>query len=881
MNAENWQKVKLILEEALEIAPALRDDFLEKNCAGDERLRREVESLLEFENDSFDPLEQPVHSFIGENGSAEKSLIGKTVGKYKILREIGAGGMGSVFLARRDDGEFDQTAAVKFLRQGFFSRTALNRFRRERQILARLRHPFIAQLLDGGATDDDTPFLVMEYVEGEPITKFADRKNLSLEARLDLFGKVCEAVSFAHQNLIIHRDLKPDNILVSEDGTPKLLDFGIAKLLSETDIKATLTRHQALTPEYASPEQLLGKNITTASDVYSLGIILYKLLTGEHPFIKDGMTADQLWQTISRNEPARPSLVKTKSQGNDQNPKSKIRNLKSLRGDLDNIVLKALRREPERRYATVAEFSRDIKNYLAGYPVSARPDTFSYRTKKLISRNPLAFSAILIAFVSLIAGLFAVSYQARIADAERRRAERRFNDVRQLANSFMFEINEEIERSPVRAREKLVERALEYLDTLAAESEGDAELESELATAYEKIGTIQSELFKPNLGKTSAALRSHQKSLEIREKLFRAEPENIARGIDVGKSLKLVGDIFSMSGKVAEAAENYRRAIAAYEKLLAIDQKNAEVKRHLARSYARLGQAVLRSGSLDDSLANYNRSLEIFQNLASDNPADESLQRFLGIIYSYIGFVKMEMGETQEAVRFFSDSLALIEKLAADDPENLQSLSDRSIAHLWLGVALSLTADNEKTFYHLQKSLDIQKEVFESDEKNFGEQNALADCYLELGRAFLIKNQNKKAIENLRKAIENYSAVWQTDRENFSAKRQIAFTERNLAEALQQSGKDAEALELFEKSLEDFKQLTALDPNNIEWRHDLAVCYLNIGEILSGRENPAEARENFENARILLENLFTRSPRSVRIQNRLETVNDHLAKLQK
>lgn len=903
MTPENWQKAKIILEKALETSPASRPALLAEACGGDEHLRQEIEALLEFDNTKLDLLEQTAFSAVFSNGFHEdrKHFTGKQIGKYKIIEELGAGGMGVVFLAERTGGEFEQQVAVKFLRHGLFGKSALSRFLRERQILARLRHPFIAGLIDGGATEDGTPYLVMEYIEGTPITSYAEKHNLSTEQRLDLFRKVCEAVSFAHQNLIVHRDLKPDNILITADGSPKLLDFGIAKLLSDNEINHTQTRHQALTPEYASPEQIKGETITTASDVYCLGIILYELLTGSHPFRRKGKNSASVWQAIHQSDPPRPSSVSRepnsrfrisnfkfqRTKNKDQSPrtedqilnrKSQIANRKFLRGDLDNIVLKALRREPERRYKSVGEFSQDIKNYLRGFPVSALPDTFFYRAERFIKRNPLAFVAILVAFVSLLAGLLMSNYQARIANAERARAERRFNDVRQLANSFMFEINEEIKRSPVKAREKLVARAVEYLDTLAQEAEGDAELESELATAYEKIGDVQSELFRPSLGKTSDALISHQKALQIREKLFAAEPQFTARGLKVADSRLRVGDIFSMSGRVAEARAEYREAVSLFDKLLALEPGNPEIRRKKSEAYARLGQSVLRSGSLTEALEYYEKALEISQNLLNENSSDQKLQRSVGILYSYIGYVKIEMGETDEAIRYFRDALAVDEKIFATDPGNKEFQSYRSISHLWYGIALSVSENGlDESLRQIRQALEIQKAITEADRDNFGEQNSLADCYLELGRAQIKAGQASAAIENLNLAIKNYEAVWQTDRQNLSARRQINFARRHLGDAFQLKKENAKALQIYRQTLEEFEELTAADPNNTEWRHDLAHCLLKIGEVLWKTGDKAQAKANLEQALPILEKLSAESPKNIYKRQDLEAVRKYLA----
>ena len=324
MNAERWQKVKLILEDALEIAPFARSAFLEKSCV-DNEMRREVESLLEFETE--DALDETAFSHLTDNHS--RSLIGKQIGKYKILSEIGAGGMGAVYLAERADGAFEQKVALKLIRRAVVSDFALRRFVNERQILASLDHPHIAHLVDGGTTDDDLPYFVMEYVEGANIIEYVRCENLTLEAKLDLFREICAAVSFAHQNLVIHRDLKPSNILVTRDGIPKLLDFGIAKLVKTEVSTQTATQHFAFTPEYASPEQIRGEKLTTATDIYSLGVILYELLTEMRPFKFEGKSIAQVIESVTQNESTAPSAISNSNFKLGEQKKSKIQNPKS------------------------------------------------------------------------------------------------------------------------------------------------------------------------------------------------------------------------------------------------------------------------------------------------------------------------------------------------------------------------------------------------------------------------------------------------------------------------------------------------------------------------------------------------------------------------
>lgn len=897
MNAERWQKIKNILENALETAPESRSVYLGEACGNDENLRNEVEKLLEFERTEEDILEQNPVSAVFQNENFAKSQIGRQIGNYKIISELGEGGMGAVFLAERIDGEFTQKAALKLIKRGMDSDAVLRRFFNERQILASLEHPNIARLIDGGTTDDGLPFFVMEYVEGATILEYSNAENLDLEARLKLFREVCAAVSFAHQNLVIHRDLKPSNILVTKDGKVKLLDFGIAKLLKSNEPNRTATQMHVFTPEYASPEQVRGENLTTASDVYSLGVILYELLTENRPYQTENQNISQIIKSVCEIEPKPPSatiadlgfrisdLKKTLS-GNkkpdrlksDTNPKSQIPNPKSLKGDLDNIILKSLRKEAERRYGSVEQFSEDIRRHQIGLPVTASRDTWSYRASKFLQRNKIAATAAFLILISLLGGIAATAYQARIARRERERAEHRFNDVRRLANSFMFEINEQIVKSPIKARELLVQRAVEYLDSLASEAGNDIALQSELATAYEKIGDVQAEIFKPNLGKTSDALLSHQKALQLREKIFAAEP-NSTHGLDVAKSHALIGDLLMMSGQIEETRGNYLKTIQILDLLLVSDPTNFAVRRKLASSYAVLGQAILRSGSLNEALANYERSLEIFQNLRAENPQDSSLERSIGIVFSYIGFVKMETDQKDKAVEFYGKWLETEKRLSSADQNNLASRGHLATANTWYGIALNEIGNSREAISYLNEGLKIQEEIYKSDTENFGERTALADSNLELGKVLLKNNLTDEAIKMLEQAIFHYEAIWQTDRENLWNRRRIPVSQRFLADAFLQKGELKKASEIYRQSFAVTKELTDAHSDYSEWQLDLAMIYRQLGNFYLMTNDKSAALKNFEQSLPIFQRLSAESPENTNRKRDLESVKSEIAKL--
>lgn len=434
-----WKRVTALFHDALALPAAERQAFLEETCA-DEAIRNEVLDLLSTAESVPTYLDQPAAVALNIVPQAA-TLDPKHIGPYKVIRPLGRGGMGSVYLAERENASFVQRVAVKVVNRGLPNHVMV-RFRYERQILASLQHPHIAHLLDGGITEDGRPFLVMEYVDGVPITDYADSQHLSITERLDLFQTVCRAVQYAHQNLIVHRDLKPSNMLVMQDGVVKLLDFGISKLLDE-EAQATLpitvplteADHPMMTPEYAAPEQVRGEPITTATDTYQLGILLFELLVGKRPFVVQGRSRHAVEQAILDQAPTRPSMAVTLTDPTHEAPEDTAALAKTrggltteelrrqLKGDLDVIVLKALNKQPERRYGEVSALVEDIRRHRAGLPVMARPASMTYRVRKFVERNRVGVATGLVVLLSLIVGLAGTIWQARVASQEREKAE--------------------------------------------------------------------------------------------------------------------------------------------------------------------------------------------------------------------------------------------------------------------------------------------------------------------------------------------------------------------------------------------------------------------------------------------------------------------------
>ncbi len=423
---ERAQHVAEIVKSVLERTPdGDVSRFLDQACAGDVEIRREVDSLLKFQAAASGFIEQSAMDLAAETLARNEPIASEQIiGGYKIISRIGAGGMGDVYLA--EDIQFHRKVALKLVRAALSTDDLVARFRHEEQILASLNDPNIAHLYGGGVAGNGIPFFVMEYVDGLRIDEYCSRHNLNVKARLELFRKVCSAVHYAHQHLVVHRDLKPSNILVNAGGEPKLLDFGIAKLLSTDESVPAMTLAGIMTPDYASPEQVRCEAITTASDVYSLGVILYELLTGQSPYQLANRNPADVARAITDQEPERPSTVVVKQRDQNPNPATptegrehaKALGAKSLKGDLDNIALMAIRKDPARRYASVWQFSEDIRRYLDNLPVLARKDSFSYRASKFISRNKAATVAASLALLTLLGGTIAIAWGARTARRE-------------------------------------------------------------------------------------------------------------------------------------------------------------------------------------------------------------------------------------------------------------------------------------------------------------------------------------------------------------------------------------------------------------------------------------------------------------------------------
>lgn len=780
--SDRWQRLKDVFSEIHELAPEARSAYLSKLRLNEKTIFEELSELLKAGNEAEEFLQKPL-AFNSEN-----SVIGETIGHYQIIREIGRGGMGAVFEAVRNDGEFEQKAAVKLTNRNLFSDELIRRFRAERQILARLEHENIVRLLDGGITAHHVPYFVMEFVEGILITEYCAENNLDIKERLRLFIQVCEAVAYAHRQLIVHRDLKPSNILVTVKGQAKLLDFGIAKILDSN--AQTLTANAPLTPEYASPEQIKGEIVTTAADIYSLGIILFEILTNRPPSEIYGVERADIYHAVCESEPLRPSSVilhslpnrnenltnenkeqRTKDQERKTNPKSEIRNPQSLKGDLDNIILKALQKEKEERYASVEHFADDIRAYLSGLPVKAHPPHFWYRARKFVNRNrlPVSIAAASILLVMMIAAI--AVWQAFAARQQRQIAEQNFNQVRKIANSLILDYHDEIAKldGSTKLREKLVADALAYLDAISSEETESAELLKEMAIAYRKIGAVQGMPYAANLGKTDEAVKNLEKSVSLLEKALLIEPADLSLRDEIVKSYNELAQVLERTGK--NGYETYRKAVEINDETVKLDQENIERKIYGLRLKMFANGA---SGSSDfEIIEGYKKILADAESLYARQSNSVNLIAVLAItserignIYRWQGLHSRAAGDSATArdnfrnsESFARKSLTYMTRRQELDPNDANNRRRLFVANQNLASVLTYLDRLDEAEKHLEVAEQIVEQLKNNDPNN--KQTVLDELAVLRNRLeiLLVKRQPEQAFQFAERAIgiaENY-----------------------------------------------------------------------------------------------------------------------------
>ena len=711
---DRFERLEGLFHQALNVpAGEDREAFLQAVRGDDPTLTEEVRGLLAKDGEV-------------QAGSARATTGLPRFGPYQARELIGRGGMGAVYLATREDGEVRIKVAIKVIASQFWSSALEERFRRERQILAQMRHPNIASFLDGGVSAEGLPFLVMEYVEGERFDRYCDSRRLSVNRRLELFLRVCAAVSFAHQQLVVHRDVKPGNIVVDSSGEPKLLDFGVARTL-EAQGDQTATIGYFMTPLYSSPEVLRGKPAAVTDDVYSLGVLLYEQVRGRRPFGSADSPPAELIDAVLNTEPRRASDTDgpDTEEAAAQRGETSASLRRKLRGDLDVITAKAMAKSAGDRYSSVNELAEDVGNYLAGRPVRAAAGNSLYRVRKFVARHKAGAAAAAIVALSLIAGVTATLWQAGVARQQRAAAERRFSEARELARYIIFDLQTAVRNlqgsTPIRA--EMVSRSLTYLDRLAAEQTNDESLRTELGQSYVQLADVLGNPFLPNLGDVARARESYRKAIAILEPVAAKSPDNRQARVFLARAKLMLGRSLGFSAKSPEGRKLIDDAAREFGRLAARWPSDFQVRYHAAVAFDSLAHSLGLQGGyvspehVQPALDASRQSVENAQAALRLKPNDLDTLSQLAISYKFTGDLT-ELRDRPGATPFYREALAALDRIGGSGKESIIVLSARSSALLGLGWNLGNLGQFKEALAALEEARQIRDRLSEQDPKN-------------------------------------------------------------------------------------------------------------------------------------------------------------------
>jgi len=830
MTPERRRTIESLFDDALDLPPSERASFLDDACSGDAALRADVQRLLDAYTDAPSFLDARAAQ-VGRDVADELQQVpdrrGERVGPYRLNNRLAEGGMSVVYRAERVDGSFDQTVALKLLPGHFDTEERIGRFRAERQILAGLSHPNIARLLDGGLTTDGYPYLAMEYVDGQPITAFAEAEELDLPGRLSLLQDVLGALQFAHKNLIVHRDIKPDNIFVTGDGEVKLLDFGIAKLLDQPkDVPFTLpltrTGQRLMTPEYAAPEQVTGDTVTTATDVYQVGVLAYELLTGVRPFDLRGKTPSQIEQIVAEEAPERPSTA-VQQTGKVESMPAATPVSGELTGELDAIILKALSKEPDRRYASVEAFAEDIQRFLDGRPVKARTPTVRYRARKFVSRHRWPVTTAGVVSLVIVGFVIALIAQRNIAIEERDRYQQELA-TSEAVTGYLTELfaasNPRETQGDTLTAFELLDQGVTSIDALDGESRVQTRLMEVMAASYTQIGSYDAaddlltrtlELTREASGEQSAAtasvlanlaaLRSDQGDARAADSLYRAaltiKREQLADDHpDLSRSVNGLATIRSREGDLEEAEALYREALALRR------ATHGERHEHVAATMRNLGILLGRQDELDEAVELMEEALTIEREVLGENHLQVAeTATSLAAGYS-------QQGDNAAAQTLLEDALAIKTQTLGDDhPDLLATLNNLGVITERLGDYA--TADS---LYH--RTLDLAIATYGPDHP------AVAMTTSNRGTLARRQSDYETALAHYRDALELQEKIY--DGEHPAIAGQL----KNVAHALHGLERTDEAEAYFLDALDHAEEVFGIDsPRMEEFLRDTARFY--------------------------------------------------------
>lgn len=855
MTAERWRLVEEVFHEAIALPAAARDAFLAERCAADRELELDVRRMLVADSPGANTFENLISDSVSEWLDKPAAGVPDRVGAWRIVKPLGAGGMGTVYLASRDDEAYRQLAAVKILRAEQFAPGLHDRFRQERQILAELEHPNIARLLDGGSTPDGRPYLVIEYVDGVPLTQYA--ANLTIRERCVLFATVCDAVAYAHRNLIVHRDIKPANILVDAHGVPKLLDFGIAKLIG-VDHGMTSSMHALFTPDYASPEQVLGQPITTATDVYALGAVLFEILTGRPVRSGANRSFAEIVKDVTDGAIPAPSRATTLH----------------IPLDLDRIVEKALDPEPARRYGSADQLAADLRRFLDGHPVEARGHSWLYTTSKFARRQWLPLTALALLLTALAASTVWSLRQARIAEAAQAQAEQakaqadqararaeaaltesdrqraraehsateaaqqravaldRFHSARKLTHKFLFDIEDALKDTvgATKARQVLVATALEHFEQMGKQIDNDPALMRDLARAYDRIGDVQGYSGAANLGDYHGAVASYRKSLEWHRKLGGVYEDRLA-AVDVAVKL---AKLQKWIGQIPEAEATFARTdkdMAALQAITPAGKQNLFLlyRSNLYRAWTEHMQVLEQHEKVRELLGPF---IGVMQRAIAQDPANNRLRLALVADTINLSRTLQALQDWREAVRVGEIGLSVTRDVLGPKP----ALRDQ--ARL-LPPAIQLTEILQRApepHKNIARAIAIDQEMIAIGEKLVALDAANAR------NQFMLSNLISGYGEHLR-------AAWRWP----------------------------EALAAYQRSVDISEALLKKSPNNGYYQDMLASDLVLIGQLQFDMQQDAAARANLERAVTLLDKSIAAS--RLFMKPYLDTAREILARL--
>jgi serine/threonine protein kinase/tetratricopeptide (TPR) repeat protein len=801
---ERWQRLQELFSRAVELPESEREQFVNKQTEGDAELRTELLELLACDTGrATGPLTHALGAALDlTTRDRRKALVGRVIGNYKLVSVLGHGGTGTVYLGERADRQYSAQVAVKIVDSATVHGDLGMRFRAERQILASLNHANIARLLDAGETSDGQPYLVMEYVHGEPLDRYCDRQQLDLRTRLQLFLDICTAVQYAHQNLIVHRDLKPANILVTVEGAPKLLDFGIAKLLDTGDAAAVLAltrmNDRLLTPEYASPEQILGRAVTTASDVYALGVVLYELLTGLRPYVVPASASQlELERSICVTDPLRPSsVIRRAMESGPIEGQSEIAAIASARrltpdklqrrliGDIDAIIMRALRKEPQHRYGSVDQFAADVRRFLNREPVVARQGNWLYYSQRFVRRHAFGVSASAASVMFIIAFAVAMSIQTQRIAAERDRVSKE-SETAEAVSDFMEGVFSQADPYVVQGKRELTARELlekagkDIRDNLQQQPEVRARLLEAIGRAFRRRGDPES------------AVRYLEDAVHIRKQM----PNGGGREVTVGMAelaivLRLTGDVEGSERTLKEALQLSGRL-------------GAERSPIYASLLTNLGRIELDKGNLALARRYFEESLQLNRELLGPHDREVAAVLFeMARLFTWTDELDAAERAAEESVKILRDSV----------PERHP---DRVLAEARLGEVLFVQNRINDAAPIFERTLEAEKLLFGENSQQVAD---ILDSLAQIRRA---QGQLEQAEDYQRRALQSHAIAM--GQEHYTT----AYYRTSLAALLLRRARYGEAEKLLTHSLETYSRVLTPDhPYVASAEHVLGEVYL-------------------------------------------------------